>query len=68
MTMAVFTAEDALESFSIDDVNGNGNGRASNEEFDWLNEEKKGCCTCSTHFRTIPCRHSQNNNLKLPRF
>ena len=26
------------ESFSIDDVNGN--GRASNQEFDWLNEEK----------------------------
>ena len=36
--MAVFTAEDALESFSIDDVNGN--DRTSNEEFDWLNEEK----------------------------
>ena len=35
MTMAVFTAEDALESFSIDDVNGNDG--ASNEEFDWLN-------------------------------
>ena len=36
MTMAVFTAEDALESLSIEDVNGNGNGngRASNEEFD----------------------------------
>ena len=38
MTMAVFTAEDALESFSINDVNGN--DTASNEEFDWLNEEK----------------------------
>ena len=38
MTMAVFTAEDVLESFSIDDVNGK--DRASNEEFDWLNEKK----------------------------
>ena len=36
--MAVLTSEDALESFSIDDVNGK--DRASNEEFDWLNEEK----------------------------
>ena len=36
MTMAVFTGEDALESLSIDDVN----DRASNEEFDWLTEEK----------------------------
>ena len=36
--MAVFTTEDALESFSFDDVNGN--DRASNEEFDWLNEKK----------------------------
>ena len=36
--MAVFTAEHALESFSIDDVNGK--DIASNEEFDWLNEEK----------------------------
>ena len=38
MTTAVFTAEVLFESFSIDDVNSN--DRASNEEFDWLNEEK----------------------------
>ena len=36
--MAVFTADDVLESFSIDDVNGI--DKASNEKFDWLNEEK----------------------------
>lgn len=33
---------------AIRNDDGNGNVKATNQLFDWLNEEKESCCTCGT--------------------
>ena len=56
-------------SLSKDDGNGNGNDDARKQWSDWLNEKEwlfSACCSCSTHFSTIPWRSLPNDNVKFP--
>ena len=61
----IFPAPFHKRSFSNDEDNVN----ATHCEFDRSNEEKIACCTCGTHFRTIPttttipCYSLQTNNV-----
>ena len=43
----------SIGSLRNDDGYGHGNDNATNQCFDWLNEEKLSCCTCSTLFGEI---------------
>ena len=40
-----------LRTGSLRNDDGNSNVNATNQWFDWLNEEKKSCCTCDTLFQ-----------------
>ena len=42
-----------------------GNDNATNQWFDWLNEEKQSCCTCGTLFTGMFWRSLPNDDVKL---
>ena len=50
-------------SLRFDD--GNVNDNATNQWFDWLNEEKQSCCTCGTLFAAMFWRSLPNDDVKF---
>ena len=52
-----------LGNLSFDD--GNINDNATNQWFDWLNEEKQSCCTCGTLFGAMFWRSLPNDDVKF---
>ena len=59
------TLLEGAKRWSLRSDHSNDNDNATNQWFDWLNEAKEACYTCSTHFGAIFWRSLSNDDVKF---